>query len=171
MSDSDSSHPDFWTARYAGGKTPWDFGGAPAALKSFLTRFTVSSTVLIPGSGSAYEVQAFHAAGHDVTAIDFSTAAVERARRVLGALGERVILGDFFKHDFGGRRFDLIYERTFLCSMAPSHWPAYAKRIAEPLSPGGRLIGIFCMDNHRRQDHRFLSQSPKPSSFSEHSLS
>jgi hypothetical protein len=143
MAEPDSSHPDFWNSRYTTGNTPWDFGGAPAALRSFLKRHSASSTVLIPGSGSGYEVQAFHAAGHDVTAIDFSPAAVERARRVLGGLGGRVILGDFFTHDFGGRRFDLIYERTFLCSMAASHWPAYVQRMAELLSPGGKLIGIF----------------------------
>jgi SAM-dependent methyltransferase len=97
---ADSSHPDFWTARYAAGKTPWDFGGVPAALKSFFARSSVPARVLIPGCGSGYEVQAFHAAGHDVTAIDFSPAAVEQAKRILGALGARVILADFFTHDF-----------------------------------------------------------------------
>ena len=62
---------------------------------------------------------------------------------MLGALAERVILGDFFTHDFRGRRFDLIYERTFLCSMPPSRWPAYVNRVADLLSAGGKLIGIF----------------------------
>ena len=49
--------------RYAAGKTPWDFGGVPSALKSFLERSSVRGRVLIPGCGSGYEVQAFHAAG------------------------------------------------------------------------------------------------------------
>ena len=120
---SDNNQPDFWTVRYAAGKTPWDFGGVPAALKSFLERSSVPGRVLIPGCGSGYEVQAFYTAGHDVAAIDFSPAAVDQAKRVLGALAGRIILGDFFTHDFGQRRFDFIYERTFL--------------------PGGRLIGVF----------------------------
>ena len=140
---SDSSHPDFWTTRYAAGKMPWDFGGVPAALKSFLARSSVPMRVLIPGCGSGYEVQAFHAAGYDVTAIDFSPGAVDQAKKVLGGLAERVILGDFFTHDFGQYRFDLIYERTFLCSMAPSRRPDYVNRMADLLLPGGRLIGIF----------------------------
>jgi SAM-dependent methyltransferase len=143
MENSDSNRPDFWSTRYAAGNIPWDFGGVPAALKSFLAESSVQSEVLIPGCGSGYEVQPFHAAGHDVMAIDFSPAAVERARKVLDCLGDRVILADFFTHDFGQRRFDLIYERTFLCSMAPSRWPEYVKRIADLLSPGGKLIGIF----------------------------
>jgi Thiopurine S-methyltransferase (TPMT) len=140
---SDSSHPDFWTVRYATGKTPWDLGGVPKALKSFLERTNTPNKVLIPGCGSGYEVQAFHVAGHDVTAIDFSPAALEQATKVLGDLSDRVILGDFFKYDFGERRFDLIYERTFLCSMLPSNWSDYVNRVASLLSPGGRLVGIF----------------------------
>jgi len=88
-------------------ETPWDFGGVPSALKSFLERSSVRGRVLVPGCGSGYEVQAFHAAGYDVSPIDFSPAAVDQAKRVLGVLAERIILGDFFTYDFGQRRFDL----------------------------------------------------------------
>ena len=140
---SDSNRPDFWTVRYAAGKTPWDFGGVPSALKSFLERSPGRGKILIPGCGSGYEVQAFHEAQYDVSAIDFSPAAVDQASRVLGPLAERVILGDFFTHDFGDRGFDLIYERTFLCSMTPSRWPEYVNRTAGLLLPGGKLIGAF----------------------------
>src|SRR5215813_5354298 len=112
----DSTDPDFWNSRYAAGKMPWDFGGVPAALKSFLARSSAPGKVLIPGCGSGYEVKAFHEAGYEVTAIDFSPAAVDRAQTVLGVLGDRVILGDFFKHDFAQHSFDFVYERTFLCS-------------------------------------------------------
>jgi len=139
----DSTQPDFWTTRYAAGKTPWDFGGVPATLRSFLARSHAPGRVLIPGCGSGYEVQAFHEGGYDVTAIDFSRAAVDQAKRVLGVLAERVIFGDFFTYDFGQGSFDLIYERTFLCSMPPSRWPHYVNRMADLLSPEGRLIGIF----------------------------
>jgi SAM-dependent methyltransferase len=140
---SDSNRPDFWTVRYAAGKTPWDFGGVPSALKSFLARSSFPGRVLIPGCGSGYELQAFHDAGYDVIGIDFSPAAVEHAKRVLGHLGERVILGDFFTYDFGERPFDLAYERTFLCAMAPPRWPDYVRRMSELLALGGKLIGVF----------------------------
>jgi protein-L-isoaspartate O-methyltransferase len=140
---SDSRQPDFWSVRYTAGKMPWDFGGVPAALKSFLAGTSVPGRVLIPGCGSGYEIQAFHTAGYEVTGIDFSPAAIDQAKRVLGVLAERVLLGDFFTHDFSLCRFDLIYERTFLCSMPPSLWPSYVNRMAELLSPGGRLIGVF----------------------------
>jgi SAM-dependent methyltransferase len=158
---SDSNQPDFWTVRYAAGKTPWDFGGVPSALKSFLERSSVRGRILIPGCGSGYEVQAFHAAGYDVSAIDFSPAAVEQAKRVLGILAERVILGDFFTYDFGQRRFDLIYERTFCCSMTPSRWPEYVNRMADLLLPGGRLIGSFLYGQGRSSGPPFPLGEPE----------
>jgi SAM-dependent methyltransferase len=138
----DSSRPEFWDARYVSGETPWDFHGVPAALKAFL-KTSHAGSVLIPGCGSGYEVRAFDEAGWKVTAIDFSRVAVERARSELGALSNRVVQADFFKHDFGSQRFDLIYERTFLCALPPDLWAAYVKRMMQLLRPGGKLAGIF----------------------------
>jgi hypothetical protein len=138
----DSSRPAFWDVRYASGETPWDFHGVPAALKAFL-KTSHAGSVLIPGCGLAYEVRAFDEAGWKVTAIDFSPVAVKRARSELGPLADRVVRTDFFKHDFGSQRFDLIYERTFLCALPPVLWPVYVKRMRQLLHPGGKLAGIF----------------------------
>lgn len=143
MPETDSAYPDFWTTRYAAGTIPWDLGRAPAALLSFLTRARRSGSVLIPGCGSGYEVTAFHEAGFDVTALDFSPAAVDQARGVLGKLSDAVVLGDFFTHDLKPHTFDLIYERAFLCSLSPTRWNSYAKRVADLLRPHGALAGIF----------------------------
>lgn len=142
--EPDSSRTQFWVKRWEAGKLPWDLGGIPQSLVSFLTRTQASPTrVLIPGCGTGYEVRAFHEAGHDVTAIDFSAPAVAHAREVLGPLGDKVVLGNFFKHDFADQRYGLIYERGFLCSLPPTKWPDYAARMADLLSPGGRLVGLF----------------------------
>jgi SAM-dependent methyltransferase len=138
----DSSRPEFWDVRYETGQTPWDFHGVPAALRAFL-EFSQTGTVLIPGCGAGYEVRAFHESGWDVTAIDFSPVAVELARSQLGTLAGCVVLGDFFTVDFGARRFDVIYERTFLCALPPILWPAYVNRMTQLLQPGGKLVGIF----------------------------
>ena len=139
---NDSSRPEFWDVRYGAGETPWDFHGVPAALKTFL-KTSQAGRVLIPGCGAGYEVRAFYESAWDVTALDFSAVAVEQARSNLGALAGRVVHGDFFMHDFGARRFDLIYERTFLCAIPPDSWPGYVMRVAELLRPGGKLVGIF----------------------------
>jgi len=53
------------------------------------------------------------------------------------------VLADFFREDFGGRKFDLVYERTFLCALPAERWPEYARRVAELLVEGGKLLGFF----------------------------
>jgi len=138
----DSSHPDFWDARYRAGRMPWDAQGVPSSLIDFLRRQPKPGRALIPGCGFAYEVRSLHEAGWDVTAIDFSPAAVSRASLLLEELSGRVRIADFFRDELPGD-FDLIYERTFLCSLPLSLWPDYAERTATLLRPGGVLAGIF----------------------------
>ena len=147
MDPENAALPEFWSSRYATGRTPWDLHGVPDALRAFLQRSESRGKVLIPGCGSGYEVRAFHEAGYEVTALDFSPAAVERARALLGPLADKVQLGDFFNHDFPAASFDLVYERTFLCALAPARWPDYAERMAELLRIGGRLAGVFVYGN------------------------
>jgi len=143
LGQPDSSQTRFWTNRWEAGKTPWDLGGIPPALASFLLRGGPPVRVLIPGCGSGYEVKAFHEVGHEVMAIEFSAPAIARAREVLGPLGNKVIHANFFKHDFGDTRFGLIYESGFLCSLPTTRWPDYAARMASLLQPGGKLAGLF----------------------------
>ena len=138
-----SDHIECWDSRYRTGRTPWDFQGVPKALMDWLAAARSPGCVLIPGCGFGYEVRAFHEAGWEVTAIDYAPAAVERAREALGELGEKVVLADFFTHDFGVKPFDVIYERTFLCALPPKLWPAYARRMEVLLSAPGKLIGTF----------------------------
>lgn len=143
MSEISKNDPQFWDQRYQCGKMAWDFGGVPRALVEFLRQQSHAGRALVPGCGSGYEVRALHGAGWNVLGLDFSTAAVERARRILGAAGACVGAGDFFAHPLAPGSFDLIYERTFLCALPPRMWPEYARRINELLSVTGRLCGYF----------------------------
>lgn len=138
----DCTQPDFWEERYRANRMPWDLHGVPAALIQFLRETSEKGRVLVPGCGSGYEALAFHECGWAPLAVDFSPAAVERARGVLGAQASAVRLADFFTDDLG-ETFDLVYERTFLCSLPPERWPDYARRMAEVVKPGGWLVGIF----------------------------
>lgn len=150
----DSSTPAFWDQRYRENETPWDFGGIPADLKDFLKRkIKGGNRALIPGCGAGYEVRAFATVGYDVTALDFSAAAVEEARRNAGPdLAARVQQADFFAADFEPASFDLIYERTFLCAIDPARRKEYAKRIASLLKPGGLFVGYFFYKNTTQED-------------------
>lgn len=138
------SQPEYWNTRYLKDNTPWDFGGIPADLKAFLKKKGKNAKVLIPGCGSGYEIKAFAEAGYDVTALDFAPFAVERARRMVGpALADRVILGDFFEHDFPLAAFDVVYERSFVCSIPPERRQAYRDRMAQLLKYRGLLVGYY----------------------------
>ena len=143
MDEIPSGGPEFFDIRYAAGKMPWDFGGVPQSLKVFLERQRGPGRVLIPGCGSGYEIEAFFAKGWDVIGIDFSRLAVARARSLLGPLAGKVHQGDFFACPFIEGCFDMIYERTFLCTLLPDLRLRYAQRIAELIVPSGVLCGFF----------------------------
>jgi SAM-dependent methyltransferase len=149
MPKQDASKPEFWEKRFRENFTPWDAGRIPSMLREFLKTEPRGGRVLIPGCGSGYEVRAFVEAGHDVLAVDFAPAAVERAQEVLGPLAGRVRLADFF--EFGPEApFDLIYERAFLCSLPRPLRPRYAERARALLGPRGRIAGFFYFEDGER---------------------
>lgn len=141
----DSTSPSFWDERFERGFTPWDRGGVPAALASFVARQARPLRTLIPGCGAAYELALLSEAGWDVTAIDFSPAAVATARAAVGEWGDRVLEADFFKWE-PVYPIELIYERAFLCALPRVMWPQVAARWAELLAPGALLAGFFFFD-------------------------
>jgi hypothetical protein len=145
FSSRDPLSPRFWDERFERAFTPWERGGAPLALR----RFVASSrplTVLVPGCGSAHELKLMCEAGWDATAIDFSGAAVARARAQAGQWADRIVQADFFAYD-PPRPLDLIYEQAFLCALPRARWPDVARRWSELLGQGGLLAGYFFFDD------------------------
>ncbi|NMM29138.1 MAG: methyltransferase domain-containing protein [Glaciimonas sp.] len=142
----DPTDQAFWSERFDRNFMPWDKGGVPAALRDFVAQSSRSAVVLIPGCGSAYEVAYLSEAGWDVTAIDFSPAAVGAARAVLGQWAARVEQADFFTFT-PQKTPDIIYERAFLCALPPRTHAAIAARWAALLPPGGLLAGFFYFDD------------------------
>lgn len=133
--------PGHWENLYREGRTPWDAGGVPEELIEHLRARPGRGRALVPGCGSGYESATLAAAGFDVLAIDFSPAAVQRARALVGASGVRVETADFFEHDTAG--YALIYERAFLCALPPRLRRDWAERCTRLLAPGGLLLGYF----------------------------
>lgn len=125
---------------------PWDRGGVPDALQRFAAHASRKFVTLIPGCGVGYEVAYLSEAGWDVTAIDFSPAAVSAAQAALGPWASRVVEADFFSF-VPQQPLDLIYERAFLCALPRDRWLQIAERWAELLPPGGLLAGFFYFDN------------------------
>ena len=155
---SDPAQPAFWNDRFAAEFTPWDQGGVPECLQQNINHIGAAATfaqpprVLIPGCGSGYEVKCFADLGWDVLAIDFSPAAVAQAKNKLSlmnngsALAASVHEVDFFGDALANKRFDIVYERAFLCALPRRMWLQWSQRIAALIPSGGRLMGFFFAD-------------------------
>lgn len=141
--------PAFWDERFAAGFTPWDEGAVPQRLVQFVAERSARGTILLPGCGSGYELPWLMEQGFDAWSLDFSAAAVARARQVAGRWQERVAQADFFDY-LPAQAPDVVYERAFLCALVPAMWPQVAARWAALLAPGKLLAGFF-----------FLGTSPK----------
>ena len=142
----DPNSPAFWDERFERSFTPWDRGGVPQALCDFAAAQARPLRTLIPGCGAGYELACLSDAGWDVTAIDFSPAAVATAKAAVGQWGERVVQADFFAWQ-PEQPPELIYERAFLCALPRAMWPRVAARWAELLAPGALLAGFFYFDD------------------------
>ncbi|MBS1140322.1 MAG: Thiopurine S-methyltransferase [Proteobacteria bacterium] len=135
-------HPDFWCKRFGEGVTPWDAGKVPAAFADFIARRTTPVNTLIPGCGSAWEAAHLADLGWPVAALDFSPAAIAKAREVLGEAKVDLVCADFFTFT-PAQPIALIYERAFLCALPRKLWADWGRRVAELLPPGGLLAGFF----------------------------
>jgi len=141
----DPQDPEFWSLRYEAGYTPWDAVKVPLHLRSFVAALGSARRVLVPGCGSGWYVRLLAENGWEVLGIDFSPEALAAARAVLGAHGGRVREADFFA-PIAEAPFDVVYERAFLCALPRRLWPAWGRRLAELLVPGGLLAGFFFFD-------------------------
>jgi len=140
--DQRPEHPDFWSKRFEQGTTPWDAGRVPQDLADFAASRPSPMNTLIPGCGSAWEA-GFLASRHwPVTALDFSPAAIDTARGVLGESPVDLVCADFFQWH-PPQPLDLIYERAFLCALPRKLWDDWGRRVADLLPAGGLLAGYF----------------------------
>ena len=146
FANRDPATPGFWDERFDGGFTPWDRGGVPEALRDFVARAGAPLVTLIPGCGAAYELAFLSEQGWDATAIDFSPAAVAKAKAGLGQWAGNLVQADFFQY-LPATQLALIYERAFLCALPRAMWPRVAARWADLLAPGGLLAGFFFFDD------------------------
>jgi SAM-dependent methyltransferase len=146
FANRDPLAPAFWDERFEREFTPWDRGGAPAELRAFVAAAPASLSVLLPGCGSAYELALMLEAGWDATAIDFSPAAVARAKSLAGQWAGHILQADFFGYA-PPRPLDMVYEQAFLCALPRARWSAVAQRWASLLAPGGLLAGYFFFDD------------------------
>lgn len=136
-----------WDERWATRDTPWDLGAAAPPLARAVRSGLVAppARTLVPGCGAGHDARVFAAAGFDVTGLDISPLAVERARAL--AAGERSTarfeVADVLALPESLRGADLVVEHTCFCAIDPRDRDRWVDAVADALRPGGRLLGLF----------------------------
>ncbi len=131
---------EFWNQRYSGDE--FFFGTDPNAfLTAQLHRFKPGQTVLAVADGEGRNGVWLARQGLDVTAVDFSPAAVEKAQRLAGQYGVSVRheISDLFAWNWGENRFDAIVA-IFIQFVGPEQRRNLNELMLRALKPGGLLI-------------------------------
>lgn len=131
---------EFWNQRYSGDE--FFYGTAPNAfLASQLYRFKPGQTVLALADGEGRNGVWLARQGLDVTAVDFSPRAVEKAQRLAGQYGVAVHheISDLFAWNWGENRFDVIVA-IFIQFVGPEQRHALNGLMLRALKPGGLLV-------------------------------
>jgi cyclopropane fatty-acyl-phospholipid synthase-like methyltransferase len=131
---------EFWNQRYSGDE--FFYGTEPNAfLASQLHRFKPGQSVLAVADGEGRNGVWLARQGADVTAVDFSPMAVEKAQRLAGQYGVNVHheISDLFSWNWGENRFDAIVA-IFIQFVGPEQRRNLNERMLRALKPGGLLI-------------------------------
>ena len=128
--------PD-WKEAWRAGRTPWDEGKSPPALRTLLERGWVpAGRILVPGCGTGYDLATLAREDREVVGLDLSELARDAFEREYRILPGRVRyeVADFFTFD-DGAGFDFIWDYTFFCAVDPEDrgtWAAVMTRLASP---------------------------------------
>lgn len=114
---------------------------SPPLIKYFESQ-PLSSKILIPGAGQAWEAKWLYEQGfEDISVLDLSESALALAQEKFDEPSKLSwLVGDFFEHQ---GLYDLIMEQTFFCALDPILRADYALKMKELLKPGGRLFGLL----------------------------
>ena len=136
--------PKNWNAAYENNDTPWDKGAAAPPLREFLAAHSITGRVLVPGSGSGYDVRLLAAQGATVVGLDIAPAAVDQASRFTAVNDERFEVADFLQlaEKFHGY-FDYVVEHTCLCALDPEQRMAYVRSVKQALQADGHYLAVF----------------------------
>ena len=136
-----------WQRHYDEDDLGWDLGHvAPPFVDLLESNAIFPCKTLVPGCGRGHEVIFLAENGFDVTALDFSTGAVNHLNSFIleRKLNIKVLNLDFFEldstHDC---LYDLLIEQTFFCAISPSQRPLYVETVARILKKGGMIAGLF----------------------------
>jgi methyl halide transferase len=150
---NDVNSPDKWEADYQRGTDGWDLGGPTPVFKRLASskRLTPGRMVVL-GAGRGHDAREFSRHGFNVTAVDFSSQAIEHMRRLTDATAPIDILHHdiFTLPDELNHSFDYLLEYTCFCAIDPKRRPEYADLVNRLLKPNATYIDLaFPLDGRK----------------------
>ena len=133
----------YWNQRYLGEQTGWDIGYISTPLKEYFDQLTNTDLrILVPGAGNAWEVEyLFNKGFRNIYLLDFAEQSIANFKERCPHFPDaNIVTGDFFGHQ---SNYDLVVEQTFFSSIPPERRAAYAEKVNQLLSEGGKLVGLL----------------------------
>jgi SAM-dependent methyltransferase len=150
---SDVNSPEKWEGDYQRGTAGWDLGGPTPVFKRLASseRFK-PGRVIVLGAGRGHDAREFARHGFDVTAVDFSSYAVEQMRQLADPQAPiKFLQRDIFQlpPEFNGS-FEYVLEYTCFCAIDPKRRAEYADLVRRLLTENGLYIDLaFPLDQRK----------------------
>ncbi len=148
MNSEKLNDPNYWDEKYNSNNTGWDMKSSNPVFVDLLKEKKIINPckLLITGSGKGYDAIAAAEEDYEVTAVDFSTKAIEIARHL--AEQNSVQINFLQKNLFDLplefiNYFDAVFDYTTYCAIHPSRRQEYAEVMSKVIRPGGKLIALL----------------------------
>ena len=149
----DVNFPEKWDANYEQGTDGWDLGRpTPVFQRLLLSQDLLPGRIIVLGAGRGYDAREFARHGFQVTAVDFSSHAVQEMHRLASADAPVEILQHdiFTLPELFNHSFDYVLEYTCFCAIDPERRAEYADLVARLLKPNGIYIDLaFPLDGRK----------------------
>jgi methyl halide transferase len=140
--------PEFWNALYQSGENGWDLGSSTPVFRRVIQSALVpnSGNAVLLGCGTGHDAILFAEHGYNVTGLDFSPSAIQKAKALAREASASV---SFQVHDIFSlpssftSAFDLVVEYVLFCAIDPPQRAQYAEVVRTLLRPGGLFLALF----------------------------
>ena len=150
---TDVNLPEKWDANYEQGTAGWDLGRpTPVFQRLLLSQELPPGRIIVLGAGRGHDAREFARHGFQVTAVDFSSHAVQEMHRLARPDAPVEILQqDIFRLPASfNHSFDYVLEYTCFCAIDPTRRLEYADLVTRLLKPGGIYIDLaFPLDGRK----------------------
>ena len=141
----DVNSPRKWDENYESKTDGWDLGGPTPVFKRLISsRQLIPGRMIVLGAGRGHDAREFARHGFQVTAVDFSSQAVQEMHRLATPEAPVEILQHdiFTLPDTFNESFDYVLEYTCFCAIDPKRRAEYADLVTRLLKPNGVYVDL-----------------------------